>query len=169
MLENKIKLLLTEQNKRVKDLCTYIEVSDAGLRKMFARDSCETKTLLRIAEFFNVKVWPEAAALIERYRGERALLCIADRYQSSRNYTQHINDGLKRLIYQPPFNELSTNWARHTYATLAFNELDASRDDVSAALGHKYGSEITAVYINPDIRKVDELNRRMLDLVFSDD
>lgn len=56
---------------------------------------------------------------------------------------------------------------RHTYATLAFNELDASRDDVSAALGHKYGSEITAVYINPDIRKVDELNRRMLDLVFS--
>lgn len=54
MLENKIKLLLTEQNKRVKDLCTYIEVSDAGLRKMFARDSCETKTLLRIAEFFNV-------------------------------------------------------------------------------------------------------------------
>lgn len=41
MLENKIKLLLTEQNKRVKDLCTYIEVTDAGLRKMFARDSCE--------------------------------------------------------------------------------------------------------------------------------
>ena len=40
---------------------------------------------------------------------------------------------------------------------------------VSAALGHKYGSAITAVYINPDIRKVDELNRRMLDLVFSDD
>ena len=123
----------------------------------------------KTGRLYNVKVWPEAAALIEQYRGERALLCIADRYQSSRNYTQHINDGLKRLIDQPPFNELSTNWARHTYATLAFNELDASRDDVSAALGHKYGSEITAVYINPDIRKVDELNRRMLDLVFSDD
>lgn len=37
-----------------------------------------------------------------------------------------------------------------------------------AALGHKYGSEITAVYINPDIRKVDALNRRMLDLVFKE-
>lgn len=121
----------------------------------------------KTGRLYNVKVWPEAAALIERYRGERALLCIADRYKSSRNYTQHIDDGLKRLIDRQPFNELSTNWARHTYATLAFNELDATTDDVSAALGHKYGSAITAVYINPDIRKVDALNRRMLDLVFS--
>ena len=49
------------------------------------------------------------------------------------------------------------------------NELDVPKETISAALGHQYGSEITAVYINPDIRKVDELNRRMLDLVFSDD
>lgn len=116
---------------------------------------------------YDVKVYPPAAALIERYRGERALLCIADRYKSARDYTQHIDAGLKKLIQEPPFDRLSTYYARHTWATLAYNELGASMETISAALGHQYGSRITSVYINPDTRKVDELNSRMLDLIFT--
>lgn len=54
MIEEKIKGLLQAQNKRVKDLCAYIEMSDTALRKMYARDSCEVSTLIRIANFFNV-------------------------------------------------------------------------------------------------------------------
>lgn len=116
---------------------------------------------------YDVKVYPPAAALIERYRGEHALLCIADRYKSARDYTQHIDAGLKKLIQKPPFDRLSTYYARHTWATLAYNELGASMETISAALGHQYGSRITSVYINPDTRKVDELNSRMLDLIFA--
>lgn len=54
MLEEKIKRLLTEQNKKVKDLCSYIEMTDTGLRKMYARDSCELAVLKKIAAFFEV-------------------------------------------------------------------------------------------------------------------
>lgn len=54
MLEIKVKTLLTEQNKKVKDLCSYIGITDAALRKMYARDSCEVSTLKKIANFFNV-------------------------------------------------------------------------------------------------------------------
>ena len=54
MITNKIKDLLVEKNKQVKDLCDYIEMSDAGLRKIYKRDSCEVSTLLKIADFFNV-------------------------------------------------------------------------------------------------------------------
>jgi len=54
MIEEKVKGLLQAQNKRVKDLCAYIEMSDTALRKMYARDSCEVSTLIKIANFFNV-------------------------------------------------------------------------------------------------------------------
>ena len=109
----------------------------------------------------------EALQLLERYRGKSGLLCIRDRYKSARDYTQHINDGLKRLIQEQPFTELSTYWARHSWATIAYNEMGASFDTISAALGHQYGSRITAIYINPDQKRVDELNERMIQLVFS--
>lgn len=54
MLEERIKRLLAEQNKKVKDLCTYIDMTDTAVRKMYARDSCEISTLKKIANFFNV-------------------------------------------------------------------------------------------------------------------
>lgn len=123
----------------------------------------------KTGRLYDVRVWPEAATILERYRGHAHLLCIADRYRSSRDYTQHINAGLKRMIPDPPFSLLSTYWARHTWATLAYNNLGASIEDISASLGHQYGSRITAIYINPDTRKVDDLNRRMLEMVFSSD
>lgn len=54
MLKEKIQQLLTAQNKKVKDLCAYIDITDTGLRKIYARDSCELSTLRKIADFFQV-------------------------------------------------------------------------------------------------------------------
>lgn len=54
MIEQIIKTLLREQNKRVKDLCAHIGITDAGLRKIYGRDSCEMSTLRKIATFFDV-------------------------------------------------------------------------------------------------------------------
>ena len=54
MIEEQIKALLAQQNKKVKDLCAYIDLTDTGLRKIYARDSCEISTLKKIANFFNV-------------------------------------------------------------------------------------------------------------------
>lgn len=71
------------------------------------------------------------------------------------------------FLFENTINILYFFIQRHTWATLAFNELSASTDDIAAALGHQHGSRITAIYINPDSRKVDALNRRMLDLIFA--
>ena len=54
MIEEQIKALLAQQNKKVKDLCAYIDLTDTWLRKIYARDSCEISTLKKIANFFNV-------------------------------------------------------------------------------------------------------------------
>ena len=54
MIEEQIKELLQQQNKKVKDLCAYIDMTDTALRKIYERDSCEIRTLKKIANFFEV-------------------------------------------------------------------------------------------------------------------
>lgn len=54
MIETKVRDLLREQHKTMKELCEYIEMSDVAVRNIFKRDSCELKTLHSIARFFGV-------------------------------------------------------------------------------------------------------------------
>lgn len=56
MLKEKIKALLREQRRTVKELSEYISMTDAGIRKIYERDSCEISTLKLIAEFFKVPI-----------------------------------------------------------------------------------------------------------------
>ena len=116
-------------------------------------------------KWYSVKIEPEAAALIEKHKGEGWLLAPHDRYATSHDYLKHICAGLKKILSGYPFDRLATKWARHTVATLMINELDIPKETVSAALGHSMGSRITAVYIDFDRRKVDAANRRLIDLI----
>lgn len=116
-------------------------------------------------KWYSVKIEPEAAALIEKHKGEGWLLAPHDRYATSHDYLKHICAGLKKILSGYPFDRLATKWARHTVATLMINELDIPKETVSAALGHSMGSRITAVYINFDRKKVDKANRRLIDLI----
>ena len=67
---------------------------------------------------------------------------------------------------QPLFPDISSYWARHTWATIAA-ELDIPKETISAALGHEIGSEVTSIYINFDRKKIDEANRRVIDYLNS--
>lgn len=125
---------------------------------------------------FSVKVEPEAMAIIERYKGEKALLCIADRWSDHRNFRHQLNAAIKRigkaqgkgkkdLEGEGPFAEVTSYWMRHSWGTIAY-ELGVSDDTISQALGHQgSGARVTEVYIRRNMDKVDEANRRVLDWV----
>lgn len=119
----------------------------------------------KTGKIYSVKVEREAMEIIDRYRGKEYLLNICDRYGNYHDYLYHLDKRLKMVLPEPPYCYISTNWARHTAATLMINELDTPIETVSAALGHSYGSKVTAVYINFDQRKVDAANRRLIDLI----
>lgn len=109
---------------------------------------------------YSIKVEPEAMAIIDKYRGKSALLCMADRYANERvvscyaaQYLSSIREGL--TMY----------WARHSWASIAFNECEISKDVVSLALGHSNGLAVTSIYINPSLKKIDEANRKVIDFV----
>lgn len=124
---------------------------------------------------FDIKVEPEALTIINRMRGEKNLVNIADRYKSHLNYISRINKNLKRIgpvvfgkhgkkEITPLFPELSTYWARHTWATIAA-ELDIPDKIISMALGHSEEQTVTDIYIHRNRKKVDDANRKVMDWV----
>lgn len=125
---------------------------------------------------FSVKVEPEALAIIEKYRGQMALLCLADRWSDHRNFRHQMNAAIKRIgvargkgkkdkAGEGPFDGVTSYWARHTWATIAY-ELGINDDTISQALGHQgSGARVTEVYIRRTMDRVDDANRRVLDWV----
>ena len=123
---------------------------------------------------YSIKVEPEALAIIDKYRGQVRLLNIYDRCKNYRHYTRRVNKSLQRIgsftkkgrggkrYYTPLFPNLTTYWARYSWASLAA-ELDIPKETIAAALGHSMGNPTTAIYIDFNLGKVDEANRRVLD------
>lgn len=126
---------------------------------------------------YSIRIEPETRQLIERYKGEGEwLLNILDRYANFKDFAHRMNENLQDMgsvevgkhgkkTREPLFPSLTTYWARHSWATIAAS-LDIPNETIAAALGHGYGNRITAIYIDFDMRKVDEANRQVLDWVF---
>lgn len=123
---------------------------------------------------YSVKVEPEAMEIIERYMGKQWLINPLDTYNNYKNYAKKLNEALQsigeveigkqgRKTIKPLHTELTTYWARHTWATIAAS-LDIPKETIAAALGHG-GNTITDIYIDFDQRKVDDANRKVLDWV----
>lgn len=127
-------------------------------------------------KLYDIKIEPECTEILQKFRGARYLLNCMDRYKDYLDYLHHINYGLKKLgmeytngkgyskTTKPICPTLSTYYARHTWATLAYG-LGVSKDIISQALGHSNGVSVTDIYIEYDQRKVDEANRKVIDYI----
>lgn len=138
----------------------------------------------KTGRLYDIKVEPEAAALIEKYHGHLGLLLSwGENRKHYTTFTYQMCRGLKSIgstvkewrtdelgvyreveVFRPAFPMLSSYVARHSWATIAAS-LDVPKDVIAHALGHG-GSSVTDIYIDFDLRKVDEANRRVLDWVF---
>ena len=121
---------------------------------------------------FSVKIEPEAWEIINRYKGETYLLSPMERYNDYRTYQQHLNKGLKHIgsrrgrcnviVGRGLFPDLSSNWARHSWATIGVN-IGISQDIISRGMGHSPGIKVTDTYIDFDYSLVDDANRKIID------
>lgn len=129
----------------------------------------------KTARLYSMKVESEALELIEKYAGEAHLLSIMDGRKDYLQYIRQTNNALRKIgdcernglggkkTHHAICPDLSTYWARHTWATIAAS-LDIPKETIAAALGHG-GNTVTDIYIDFDRRKVDEANRKVLDWV----
>lgn len=128
----------------------------------------------KTGKLYSVKVEPEAMEIIEKYKGKKHLLNVLDEYGNYKDFLHRMGIGLKQIgeckrsglggkkHIAPLFPDISSYWARHTWATIAAG-LDIPKETISAALGHEIGSEVTSIYIKFDQRKIDAANRKVID------
>jgi integrase len=129
-------------------------------------------------KLYSIKVEPEAMEIINRHKGVHNLLDIldyGDEVKDFKNWRRRFNECLSsfgevtigkqgKKTIKPYFPELTSYWARHTWATIAA-ELDIPKETIAKALGHSDNS-VTDIYINFDRNKIDEANRKVIDYVF---
>ena len=140
----------------------------------------------KTGRLYNIKLEPEAAELLDKYKGKAHLFGLAEKTRNYHSFVTNLDKYLKQigpveLIPNPnkhrspkakkflkvrtsAFPGISIYWARHTWATIAAS-LDIPKETISAALGHGYGNQTTSIYIDFDMKKVDDANRRVIDYV----
>lgn len=142
------------------DLCKLREITNGRIE--FYRSKTN--------RLYSIKVEPEALEIINKHKGTEYLINVLDLHKTHRSYTGMLNKQLKEIGViegdensKAMFPNLTTYWARHTWATLAA-ELEIPKETIAAALGHG-GNTVTDIYIDFDRKKVDEANRRVIDWV----
>lgn len=130
----------------------------------------------KTGKLYSPKIEPEALEIIEKYKGDEWLLNVRDKYVDYKDYVRRMDNYLKKIgeckrvglggkkIITPLFPNISSYWARHTWATIAAS-LDIPKETISAALGHEIGSKVTSIYIDFDKKKIDKANRMVLDYI----
>lgn len=152
-----------------------INIIDLYRLEVIEKDRIEYRRA-KTSRLYSIKVEPEAMEIINRYAGKNKLLLLSERWADHRNFRHQINKALQRVgkverigrggkkVITPLFPELTTYWARHTWATIAA-ELDIPDAVISQALGHAGENTTTEIYIKRNQKKVDEANRKVLDWV----
>lgn len=153
-------LMLYLRGINVSDLADLTEEDVVGGRIEYRRN--------KTGQLYSIKVEPEAQEILDRWKGERHLLRCFDRYKEPHDYNRRMREALKKM--KRPDGTLiekdcSSNWARHTWATMCA-ELDVPDPTISLGMGHRIaGHRTTAIYIKRDQRKVDEANRKVIDYI----
>jgi site-specific recombinase XerD len=130
---------------------------------------------------YQIQIHHEAESIINRYKGKSYLLYFAERMKDHTSLMKMINGkdwkerrsgkdmltGLKSITKKLGLEEnLTTYWARHSWATIARNELGISKDDIAQCLGHSDPSrKTTEIYLNENQELVDRTNRKVIDFI----
>ena len=159
-----------------KDLLLVKKESVVGGRLEYIRSKTHKK--------YSIRIEPEAEELLKKYEGKNYLLEAMDRCVHYKSFAHEMNDALKTIgetrlemipdpddLFAPPHQEkviypiipeISTYYARHCWATFAY-EAGVSLDVISQALGHSSGNRTTLIYVKFDQEKVDRANRTVID------
>jgi len=117
--------------------------------------------------FISILVEREAETILKRYLAKRGiyLLYFKDRYKDVNSLNRAANLGLDSLCKTAKMQKVTIYVARHSWATIARNRCNISKDDVNIALNHKEqdkGLRTTDIYIRPDYSIIDRANEKVI-------
>ena len=118
--------------------------------------------------YMEVSIPPQAMdALARLTEGARDgyLLNLSARYYDRHSCTSYISRGIAKLCKEAGLPPMTSYALRHSWATIARNEVGASEEDVAFALNHISAHKVTDRYIRKDYARVDKLNAEVVGLV----
>lgn len=126
-----------------------------------------TKTKDRRADkaFISVKIPKPALLLIDKYRDDTGIRVFNfyKRFSTSEGFNAAINKGLKIIGASIGVDKLQYYSARHSWATIARNKCNISKDDIAMALNHTDPDRrITDYYIETDWSIIDRANEKVI-------
>lgn len=114
----------------------------------------------------SIKVQPELQLLFERYSSRSFLAELKTRYSDIEHFNKASNIGLKRICETLDIPKITTNWSRHSWASIARNKAGISKADIDFCLGHVNNDyKMADIYIDIDYSIYDKVNRKVLDLL----
>lgn len=99
------------------------------------------------------------------------LLRFSDTYSTPANFNHAISTGLKGLCEKAGINRITYYSARHSWATIARNKCEVTKDDINLALNHveqNRAMRTTDIYIRPSYTRIDQANRKVIDHFFAE-
>jgi integrase len=143
-----------------------------------------TKTMSKRKDksFMSIMVPNEAKPILDRYlahTGEKVFI-FHKMYADAQAFNKNVNKGLKKMVSLLKNDEIekaskdklvdedldiTTYYARHSWATIARNICKISKDDISEALNHASEHDVTDIYIEKDWEPIDTHNRKVLDVL----
>ena len=148
------------------DLYTCAEIK--GTQLIYFRS--KTKARRDDDAEMRINIPAEVIQVFNKYRSVEGnhVFLFSKHYSENGNFTTAINKGLKSINRKLNLgiDELSLYYARHSWATIASNEVHLSDDLVDECLVHAPLHRMLRTYVKRDWSKIDVANRQVLDYVF---
>ena len=126
----------------------------------------KTETEDNIYRFpLSIRIEPELEPLIKKYSDIAFLSYFRRQYCNHKNFMKAVNKGLEQIADELHLHcKLTTNWIRHSWASIARNKANVPKADVDFCLGHVNNDyKMSDIYIEIDYSIFDKSNRAVLD------
>lgn len=119
-----------------------------------------------------ITVPEQAWSIAEKYLDKtgKRVFCFWRIYGTKEDFNRALNLGLKDVSAKVEHANIQFYAARHSWATIARNDLRIGKDVINDALNHvDHDMAVTDLYIKKDFSEVNDANVRVVDYVFGKD
>ena len=133
----------------------------------------KTKKFRTDEAYMEMRIPPILYPLMEKYAGkDEYLLNFHDRLKTADSFGTNVNIGIKQVCEAmgiPKEDRYCVYTFRHTWGTVAQNDVKASMDEVAFGMNHASGHTVTRGYVKIDFSSAWELNEKVIDFIFFSD
>lgn len=130
----------------------------------------KTKTRRDDEAYIEVDVHDFLKPLMKKYKGRSRIFDFYTRYANFQNFNSNLNKGLKTMCEDLGIEKITFYSARHTWASIARNELHIDKYTIHEALNHIVDDmAITDRYIKKDFTLINEANKKVIDFVLGNE